>query len=186
MKIVINMAYLYTSAGSVKADDNLYGYITGVVEAKNDNNQDIYIVTLFTKDGEKTLNTVSKSSLNALAKNTLADGTNYAIAYTVDEDGLLDEISDAVKGELATMNAITGKASDALWVDGTRTELDDDIIYLVVDVSEEEGVEAGTISSVDVAEEPTDGNYTPNAMILVNGDGEIVFLVYDVNNGTDL
>ena len=178
----VNMAYLDTSETSVKNADYMYGYITGVVEAKNDNNQDIYIVTMFTKDGSITLNTTSRN----FAGNAWV-ATNNAIEYTVDTDGDIDEIYQGAEGDPMTdMVPITGKDADNLWIYGMRVELDDDVIYLLADISEEEGIEVGSLASISTAEEPNPGVYMDNAIILFNDSGDIVFVVYDTENGTDL
>ena len=187
-KGLVNMAYVVTGEDTIKADDSLYGYITGVVGAQNDDSQDIYKVTLYTKDGEVTLDTVATSDLNNYSKDALAVGSNQAIEYTVDEDGLIDEISFAVEGKLDSMDAITGKSSDALWVNDVRHELDDGIIYLVVDFDDESGVEVGTINSIDVADKDAEEIYIPNAIVMVTDDAaeDILCVFYDVNNGSTL
>ena len=192
----VNMAYLSYTESTVSGDVWQYGYILKSVEAQNADNADIYTITLFTKDGNVTLNTVKVTADKLAAggdlaglgklnttKNVYEPADSIAIAYTTDSDGNIDSVKRAT-GD--TMNkAITGKDTKSLTVaqDGSL-EFDDDAIILVVDQSETEAVEVGTVDSIAVAETDKDGNLVNNAFILRTSDNkDIACVVYDIDNG---
>ena len=175
------MAYLKTSASSVKTDDSQYAYITKCVSSTNEDGDEVFLVTLLTKDGvQDPIETVKKSDIDG-KKDMLKAGN--AIEYTLDTDGKLDEVVQAT----ATMVPITAKYDDALGIDGTKYELDDNIAYLLIDADEKEpvGEGVGTMSDLQVAEKPDSVGNVANAYVLYNNDKEIALVAYDVNQGGD-
>ena len=178
----VNLAYVTANTADIKSVDSNYGYILGIVEAQNEDNQDIYQVNMMTKDAPEgtQINTVK---LTSTLRNKLAAGMDVGVAveYTLDEDGNIDGVEQA----LPAMNAvITGKDADALWLSGTRTELDDDAIFLIVDASEPEAIKVGTVDDVKVAKD-NDGlnGLDANAYVIKNDSGDIALVVYDADNG---
>jgi hypothetical protein len=177
----VAMAYLKTSASSVKTDDSQYAYITKCVSSTNEDGDEVFLVTLLTKDGvQDPIETVKKSDIDG-KKDMLKAGN--AIEYTLDTDGKLDEVVQAT----ATMVPITAKYDDALGIDGTKYELDDNIAYLLIDADEKEpvGEGVGTMSDLQVAEKPDSAGNVANAYVLYNSDKEIALVAYDVNQGGD-
>jgi len=188
----VNMAYVSYGKDSVSGDVYQYGYILKAVEAQNADNADIYTVTLYTKDGEVTLNTVKVTSSN-LGKDGALEGLaklnngvyepvdSIAIAYTTDTDGNIDEIKDYTPADLNA--TITGKDTESLTIRGVGSrEFDDDAIVLVVDQSETAAIEVGSVDSISVAENDAAGNPVPNAFVLYTGN-DIALVVYDIDNG---
>ena len=118
-------------------------------------------------------------------KNMLVKGN--AIEYTLDTDGKLDEIVNYANA-MAPITAIT---DDTLWINEVGHELDDDVIVLVVDASETEAVNVGSVSDLSVADKPD--TYLPNAYVIYSEydaspyagktGSDIMLVVYDIDNG---
>ena len=196
----------YVESGSLGTTSDSYAYVTGdVVKYQDANDDDKYYVEIPVGEGE-VLTTVSKTA----GGSTVVD-TAYALAkgdvikYTVNGDGKVDSISVYAMGTLAATSgaanftaAIVGysdtniRFSSAYFTDGngavTGTSvtydatLTDDTVYIYVDSSDNAVIEGGSIqlASSNVVSGVT-SDYA-NAMVVTNGDGEVVLLVIDVNN----
>lgn len=157
-----------------------YGYVvSGVVTAQNGDGDTVYNTTLFRKDGEYSLNTVS---VNDIPADSLARGN--AVAYRVNNNGEITEIVGYASPD--NMVAVTDISGSELWIDGNPAALDPDVVVLVADLDDRSGVDVGDIYSISPAKQAADGSYIPNAMVLYDDDGEIALIVYDVNNGRNL
>ncbi len=171
----VNMAYVSTSAETIKNNNSQYGYIVKIVEAQNDNKEDIYIITLLTASGVVELETVE---LDNTLRNQLVD-SNMIIEYTVDENNHIDGVEQSVM----IMIPIAGKSTDALWFnDGSHHEFDKNAVIVLINESDVEAIDVGSVDDINIAEEP-DGYPLPNAFVMFNDDRDIVFVAYDVNNG---
>ena len=179
----VNMAYVTTNQTSVKTNDSQYAYVLKVVDYENADKEQVKLVTLMTKDGvQEPIETVKDI---AGYKNMLVKGN--AIEYTLDTDGKLDEIVNYANA-MAPITAIT---DDTLWINEVGHELDDDVIVLVVDASETEAVNVGSVSDLSVADKPD--TYLPNAYVIYSEydaspyagktGSDIMLVVYDIDNG---
>ena len=187
----VNLAYVINAtATSISSDTTQYGYVTSVVQGRDEDDNPIFVVTMLTKDGKDTqINTVKcpnyqlPGDLNGLE-------AGKAIAYTTDSDGNMEKLVGSPDAVVVDPAAITGidKGTKTIWYkSGTNTtsaELADDAAILIADLSEKEAVENnGTLDDISVADEPTSGNYTPNAIIILDDESKIAAVVYDVDNG---
>ncbi len=175
----VDMAYVTANATSIKSNDTFYAFVTGVREAQNNDKDDVLKVTLWTADGEKVIQTVktTKSLTSALQ-------TGNVVEYSLDDDGYIDTAK--VVGEKLAIKSWDGSA---MTFDGKsgRFEMDDDVVYLFIDDSEDEGVAGLTSADIDVADEPTDGTFTKNAYIVFDEESpyDILLVVYDIDNEVD-
>ena len=55
-------------------------------------------------------------------------------------------------------------------------------MYLFIDSSETEGVSGLTSADINTADDAINGGKTPNAIIWTNNAGDVVLVVYDVDN----
>ena len=176
----VDMAYVSTDATSVKGNDTFYAFVTGVKEAQNADKEDVLKATLWTADGEKVIQTVKTSGTNL----TSVLQTGKVVEYSLDDDGYIDEAS--VVGEKLAIKSWDGSAMTFAGKDG-RFEMDDDVVYLFIDDSEDEGVAGLTSADIDVADEPTDGVFTKNAYVVFDTTApyDILLVVYDIDNEVD-
>lgn len=160
----------------VEASVTSYGYVMGIVQIENASQEEVYQLDLWTKDGAVSLKTTTDVRS--------APVRGGAIAYRTNDSREICEILDNKTPDDTA--AITEVSDSEVWIDGTPTPLDPDVVVLVVDMDNRYGIEVGGIYSISVAVEAEDGSCIPNAMVLYDKDGEVAAIVYDVNNGETL
>ena len=173
----VNMAYVTSNATTIKGGDTFYGFVTSSIETENEDGDKILSVTLWTAEGEKKLNTVkvTGSSLDALT-------TGAVVSYDLDSDGNIDT-AEAV-GKPFAITSWDGNAMTFAG-DAKRHEMSDDVEYIFIDDSEDVGVDGLTSKDIALADEPSEGAFTSNAYILTDESGDVVLVVYDVDNEVD-
>ena len=173
----VNMAYVTSNATTIKGGDTFYGFVTSSIETENEDGDKILSVTLWTAEGEKKLNTVkvTGSSLDALT-------TGAVVSYDLDSDGNIDT-AEAV-GKPFAITSWDGNAMTFAG-DAKRHEMSDDVEYIFIDDSEDVGVDGLTSKDIALADEPSEGAFTSNAYILTDDNGDVVLVVYDVDNEVD-
>ena len=173
----VNMAYVTSNATTIKGGDTFYGFVTSSIETENEDGDKILSVTLWTAEGEKKLNTVkvTGSSLDALT-------TGAVVSYDLDSDGNIDT-AEAV-GKPFAITSWDGNAMTFAG-DAKRHEMSDDVEYIFIDDSEDVGVDGLTSKDIALADEPSEGAFTSNAYILTDDSGDVVLVVYDVDNEVD-
>lgn len=171
------MAYVTSNATTIKGGDTFYGFVTSSIETENEDGDKILSVTLWTAEGEKKLNTVkvTGSSLDALT-------TGAVVSYDLDSDGNIDT-AEAV-GKPFAITSWDGNAMTFAG-DAKRHEMSDDVEYIFIDDSEDVGVDGLTSKDIALADEPSEGAFTSNAYILTDDSGDVVLVVYDVDNEVD-
>jgi hypothetical protein len=195
----VDMAYV-TIDTSINDADTYYGYVTGVTTVRNsDDTADVKSVTLWTKDGEQTYNTAA-ATISGDAK--IVKGN--VIEYKLNSD---NELSSVVTGWDVDASAVTAASSSAdgfgtiaitsttptlqfkavgstavtNQVGGKYLDLNSDTEYLYIENSDIVGSATGTISAADDAAS-ADGKLIANAFVVFNTDGDVLLLVYDIDN----
>ena len=185
----VDMAYVTLNDSSIKTADSHYAYVTDVQQIENADKDQALKVTLWTEKGAQTLETVKMTESVTFDKTTTTSKDiqdvvveGWVIEYTVDADGYIDDVLNAAEVKASNAVAITGWDGDAFWYNGSRVEIDDDIVYLFIDSSETEGVSGLTSADINTADDAINGGKTPNAIIWTNTAGDVVLVVYDVDN----
>lgn len=101
------------------------------------------------------------------------------VSYDLDSDGNIDT-AEAV-GEPAAITSWDGNAMTFAG-DAKRHEMSDDVEYIFIDDSEDVGADGLTSKDIALADEPSEGAFTSNAYILTDDSGDVVLVVYDVDN----
>lgn len=166
-------------------------------------------VTVWTADGEKTFETAASSTAgaNTIAKRNVieyklnAEGEISQVLNSWDVDGTTAIAKSASGNEAVATVAITAlsptlqvqldQATSAISNLNTNNvgynnsknymDLDSDTVYLYIENSEAKGMDKVDISTADDNANVTDARI-PNAFIVVDKDGDIALLVYDVDN----
>ena len=185
----VDMAYVTLNDSSIKTADSHYAYVTDVQQIENADKDQALKATLWTETGAQTLETVKMTESVTFGKTATTSKDiedvvveGWVIEYTVDADGYIDDVLNAVEVKASNAVAITGWDGDAFWYNGNRVEIDDDIVYLFIDSSETEGVSGLTSADINTADDAINGGKTPNAIIWTNNDNDVVLVVYDVDN----
>ena len=181
----VDMAYVTLNDSSIKTADSHYAYVTDVQQIENADKDQALKATLWTDKGAQTIETVKMTEgvtfgTSKDIQDVVVEG--WVIEYTVDADGYIDDVLNAAEVKASNAVAITGWDGDAFWYGGSRVEIDDDIVYLFIDSSETEGVSGLTSADINTADDAINGGKTPNAIIWTNNDGDVVLVVYDVDN----
>ena len=168
----LNFAYVTSSEKDIASGDKYYGYVTDISSVKNSDNKTVYEYTMWTDKGETVLKTeaglsgakdVKKNSILAYKLNT--DGEISNVAADTVKEGAVTKISSAF---------MTVKASSK----DTTYYFDDDVIIVTIETDETEGVANGcTYKDIGTA----DGSAN-NVYYVLNGENEVVFVAYDVDN----
>jgi hypothetical protein len=201
----VDMAYVSTVTGTdINDADTYYGYVTAVANIQNADKEKVKSVTVWTADGEKSFETAASSTTGAdkIVKRNV-------IEYKLNADG---EISEVVNGwdvdgtntisyngtDAAATVAITSLSptlkvqleSDTSALDNLNTEtnsnredymdLDSDTVYIYIENTDAKGMEKVDISTAD--DGISENTRVPNAFIVVDKDGDVALVVYDVDN----
>ena len=184
----VDMAYVSIWQDDVKSSDTQYGYVTSVVEKKNDSKEDIYSVTIWTADGEKKFDTVKPDGDMQINKNAVGK----VVEYTVNSDSLIDTAKLAGESvAILSMNDVgmtfDGSVANGNVSSGKRVEFDDNVAFIFVDASEDEGATGYDKSSILFADKNDDGIYVKNAYVVFDSTSpyDILAVVYDVDNAVD-
>lgn len=183
-----NMAYVAIEQNDVKSSDSQYGYVTGVVQKQNEDKEDIYTVTLWTADGEKKFDTVKPDTDMTIDPSFVGK----VVEYTVNSDSLIDTAkaageSVAIRSMNDTGMTFARPVADSHVSAGTRVEFDDNVQYIFIDASEDEGATGYDKSSILFADEAEGGGYVDNAYVVFDSTSpyDILAVVYDVDNAVD-
>ena len=206
----VDMAYVSVGTKSINDADTYYGYITASGIVQNGDKNQVFEVTVWTKDGEHTYQTANTGTSGAVVGTDNAKmAKRQVIEYKLNSDGKISEVKNSWRVD-QTANVVSGtdaastvaitSSSPTLKVQlgsGTAVydilpgspaatggkqymDLDSDTIYLYIENTDCVGAEAVTISNAD--DSATAGMYVQNAFIVLDKDGDIALLVYDVDN----
>ncbi|MCI8415179.1 MAG: S-layer homology domain-containing protein [Ruminiclostridium sp.] len=205
----VDMAFISTTGIDINDADTYYGYVTAVSDIQNADKEKVKSVTVWTADGEKTFETAASSTAgaNTIAKRNVieyklnAEGEISQVLNSWDVDGTTAIAKSASGNEAVATVAITAlsptlqvqldQATSAISNLNTNNvgynnsknymDLDSDTVYLYIENSEAKGMDKVDISTADDNANVTDARI-PNAFIVVDKDGDIALLVYDVDN----
>ncbi len=179
--------YLVVSSEKVPGatNDTQYGYLT----------RDAY--TVDTADGKKATFEVwtAEGTQTLTADNSATHGlkTGDLMSYTVNGNYIDDVAKVGVEAAIiGTNNEVEGVATLTTGDNTSKTySFDEDCVFVAIDDDASEGREGG-VESIQTAEPidnaPADGTvdaYVANAYVVINSDGKIVAVFFDVNNKLD-
>ena len=203
----VDMAYVSTkSTIDINDADTYYGYVTAVADIQNGNKEEVRSVTVWTADGEKTYETAAKITTGAdkIAKRSV-------IEYKLNADGKISQVMNAWsvdKTNAISYNGTDAAATVAITslsptlkvqlknqtsaLDNLNTappntngkdymDLDSDTVYIYIENTDAKGMEKIDISTADDDANIKDAR-VPNAFIVVDKDGDVALVVYDVDN----
>ena len=196
----VEMAYISLGAKDVNDADTYYGYITGVISTKNDDQQTVDVVKVWTNEGEKTYEFANtsvtyKHGTKALLKagsviefklndkdkiNEVASIYDVDNVTTTDTNGSYSAATVAISALTPTFQFEVNKALQTQ-TNNKYFELDKDTVYLYIENSDQIGVDAKD-QSLNTASKNQDGSLMLNAFVLYdNTDGSVKLVVYDVD-----
>ena len=196
----VEMAYISLGAKDVNDADTYYGYITGVTSTKNDDQQTVDVVKVWTNEGEKTYKFANtsvtyKHGTKALLKagsviefklndkdkiNEVASIYDVDNVTTTDTNGSYSAATVAISALTPTFQFEVNKALQTQ-TNNKYFELDKDTVYLYIENSDQIGVDAKD-QSLNTASKNQDGSLMLNAFVLYdNTDGSVKLVVYDVD-----
>ena len=204
----VEMAYISLGEKDVNDADTYYGYITGVTSTKNDDQQTVDVVKVWTNEGEKTYE-FANTSVNYkyptdptdkdAAKKLLKAGS--VIEFKLNDKDKINEVVSIYDVDAVATTATNGSYSAATVAISALTptfqfevnkvlqtqtnskyfELDKDTVYLYIENSDQIGVDAKD-QSLNTASKNQDGSLMLNAFVLYdNTDGSVKLVVYDVD-----
>ena len=201
----VEMAYISLGAKDVNDADTYYGYITGVTSTKNDDQQTVDVVKVWTNEGEKTYE-FANTSVNykypaeeGAGKKLLKAGS--VIEFKLNDKDKINEVVSIYDVDAVATTAINGSYSAATVAISALTptfqfevnnvlqtqtndkyfELDKDTVYLYIENSDQIGIDAKD-QSLNTASKKQDGSLMLNAFVLYdNTDGSVKLVVYDVD-----
>ena len=144
-----------------------YGYLTADAYKSTVNGEDYANYTIWT--GEKEIKATEKN------------GTLYAAGTTVTFDLDGENVKNVAIPDGLTTGAVMGYTSGGkdITFNGTDTsKLTEDTTCIFVDSAKKVASEG----AISIADEPTSGNYIDNVRYIVDGNGNVLLLVVDVNN----
>ena len=196
----VEMAYISLGEKDVNDADTYYGYITGVTSTKNDDQQTVDVVKVWTNEGEKTYEFANTSvTYKHGNKDLLKAGS--VIEFKLNDKDKINEVVSIYDVDKVTTTDINGSYSAATVAISALTptfqfevnkvlqtqtnskyfELDKDTVYLYIENSDQIGVDAKD-QSLNTASKNQDGSLMLNAFVLYdNTDGSVKLVVYDVD-----
>ncbi len=204
----VEMAYISLGEEDVNDADTYYGYITGVTSTKNDDQQTVDVVKVWTNEGEKTYEFANTSVTykyptdptdKDAAKKLLKAGS--VIEFKLNDKDKINEVVSIYDVDAVATTATNGSYSAATVAISALTptfqfevdkvlqtqtnnkyfELDKDTVYLYIENSDQIGVDAKD-QSLNTASKNQDGSLMLNAFVLYdNSDGSVKLVVYDVD-----
>ena len=201
----VDMAYVSTVTGTdINDADTYYGYVTAVADIQNADKEKVKSVTVWTADGEKTYETAASSTTGAdtIAKRNVieyklnADGEISEVINSWDVDGTnaiansgtdnaatvaITSLSPTLKVQLKNQTSALDNLNTATYSNNKAyMDLDSDTVYIYIENTDAKGMEKVDISTADDGVD-TDTR-VPNAFIVVDKDGDVALVVYDVDN----
>ena len=203
----VDMAYVSTKSKiDINDADTYYGYVTAVADIQNGNKEEVRSVTVWTADGEKTYETAAKSTTGAdkIAKRSVieyklnADGKISQVmnAWSVDKTNAISyngtdaaatvaitSLSPTLKVQLKNQTSALDNLNNAPANTNGKDymDLDSDTVYIYIENTDAKGMEKIDISTADDDANTKDAR-VPNAFIVVDKDGDVALVVYDVDN----
>ena len=204
----VEMAYVSLGTNDVNDADTYYAYITGVTSTKNDDQQTVDVVKVWTNEGEKTYEFANTSVTykyptdptdKDAAKKLLKAGS--VIEFKLNDKDKINEVVSIYDVDAVATTATNGSYSAATVAISALTptfqfevnkvlqtqtnnkyfELDKDTVYLYIENSDQIGVDAKD-QSLNTASKNQDGSLMLNAFVLYdNTDGSVKLVVYDVD-----
>ena len=201
----VDMAYVSTVTGTdINDADTYYGYVTAVADIQNADKEKVKSVTVWTADGEKSFETAASSTAGAdtIAKRNVieyklnADGEISEVINSWDVDGTnaiansgtdnaatvaITSLSPTLKVQLKNQTSALDNLNTATYSNNKAyMDLDSDTVYIYIENTDAKGMEKVDISTADDGVD-TDTR-VPNAFIVVDKDGDVALVVYDVDN----
>ena len=196
----VEMAYVSLGTNDVNDADTYYAYITGVTSTKNDDQQTVDVVKVWTNEGEKTYEFANTSvTYKHGNKDLLKAGS--VIEFKLNDKDKINEVVSIYDVDKVTATDTNGSYSAATVAISALTptfqfevnkvlqtqtnskyfELDKDTVYLYIENSDQIGVDAKD-QSLNTASKNQDGSLMLNAFVLYdNTDGSVKLVVYDVD-----
>ena len=196
----VEMAYVSLGTNDVNDADTYYAYITGVTSTKNDDQQTVDVVKVWTNEGEKTYEFANTSvTYKHGNKDLLKAGS--VIEFKLNDKDKINEVVSIYDVDKVTTTDTNGSYSAATVAISALTptfqfevnkvlqtqtnskyfELDKDTVYLYIENSDQIGVDAKD-QSLNTASKNQDGSLMLNAFVLYdNTDGSVKLVVYDVD-----
>ena len=196
----VEMAYVSLGTNDVNDADTYYAYITGVTSTKNDDQQTVDVVKVWTNEGEKTYEFANTSvTYKHGNKDLLKAGS--VIEFKLNDKDKINEVVSIYDVDKVTTTDTNGSYSAATVAISALTptfqfevnkvlqtqtnskyfELDKDTVYLYIENSDQIGVDAKD-QSLNTASKNEDGSLMLNAFVLYdNTDGSVKLGVYDVD-----
>ena len=196
----VEMAYVSLGTNDVNDADTYYAYITGVTSTKNDDQQTVDVVKVWTNEGEKTYEFANTSvTYKHGTKDLLKAGS--VIEFKLNDKDKINEVVSIYDVDNVTTTDTNGSYSAATVAISALTptfqfevnkvlqtqtndkyfELDKDTVYLYIENSDQIGVDAKD-QSLNTASKKQDGSLMLNAFVLYDKtDGSVKLVVYDVD-----
>ena len=196
----VEMAYVSLGTNDVNDADTYYAYITGVTSTKNDDQQTVDVVKVWTNEGEKTYEFANTSvTYKHGNKDLLKAGS--VIEFKLNDKDKINEVVSIYDVDAVATTDTNGSYSAATVAISALTptfqfevnkvlqtqtnskyfELDKDTVYLYIENSDQIGVDAKD-QSLNTASKNEDGSLMLNAFVLYdNTDGSVKLVVYDVD-----
>ena len=196
----VEMAYISLGEKDVNDADTYYGYITGVTSTKNDDQQTVDVVKVWTNEGEKTYEFANTSVTYKHGTKALLKAGSV-IEFKLNDKDKINEVASIYDVDSVTTTDTNGSYSAATVAISALTptfqfevnkvlqtqtnskyfELDKDTVYLYIENSDQIGVDAKD-QSLNTASKNEDGSLMLNAFVLYdNTDGSVKLVVYDVD-----
>ena len=196
----VEMAYISLGEEDVNDADTYYGYITGVTSTKNDDQQTVDVVKVWTNEGEKTYEFANTSVTYKHGTKALLKAGSV-IEFKLNDKDKINEVASIYDVDNVTTTDTNGSYSAATVAISALTptfqfevnkvlqtqtnnkyfELDKDTVYLYIENSDQIGVDAKD-QSLNTASKNQDGSLMLNAFVLYdNTDGSVKLVVYDVD-----
>ena len=194
------MAYISLGSKDVNDADTYYGYITEVTSTKNDDQQTVDVVKVWTNEGEKTYEFANTSVTYKYGTKALLKAGSV-IEFKLNDKDKINEVASIYDVDKVTTTDTNGSYSAATVAISALTptfqfevnkvlqtqtnskyfELDKDTVYLYIENSDQIGVDAKD-QSLNTASKNQDGSLMLNAFVLYdNTDGSVKLVVYDVD-----
>ena len=196
----VEMAYISLGSKDVNDADTYYGYITEVTSTKNDDQQTVDVVKVWTNEGEKTYEFANTSVTYKHGTKALLKAGSV-IEFKLNDKDKINEVVSIYDVDKVTTTDTNGSYSAATVAISALTptfqfevnkvlqtqtnskyfELDKDTVYLYIENSDQIGVDAKD-QSLNTASKNQDGSLMLNAFVLYdNTDGSVKLVVYDVD-----
>ena len=196
----VEMAYVSLGTNDVNDADTYYAYITGVTSTKNDDQQTVDVVKVWTNEGEKTYEFANTSVTYKHGNKDLLKA-GFVIEFKLNDKDKINEVVSIYDVDAVATTDTNGSYSAATVAISALTptfqfevnkvlqtqtnskyfELDKDTVYLYIENSDQIGVDAKD-QSLNTASKNEDGSLMLNAFVLYdNTDGSVKLVVYDVD-----